>query len=364
MKGKKNNNNLKSFFPSLKDPCASVGVRPASNTEVVPFSAFSVPWASLSFLDAFYHEFWSFQRALSLTDSRAPFYHDFSQNHEIFSALFIQFSRSCFCSLFLAALPLSAFFLLSCCSFSLSLLSFVIFWLALLAFCSLLLLSSSFVVFFLLWLLCRLGILIWVEWFQQFCAFLSCDSFCCSSSCFSVSCCCFLVLLCWLGIFPIKVLIQSFCFSFFSLVFSVDPAPLLTLPPTLPLLIFVKKQTLPPQLLKHLSWCPNPLHLLSSLPSLRCCFQTCISITNSQTWGFYHGTLMVFTMMKNSTFAVEWLQVAVLCLFCFKKPMPHLKKILIISRIIWGNICGSKTPSQNGSKALPLESEEWKASMI
>ena len=38
----------------------------------------------------------------------------------------------------------------------------------------------------------------------------------------------FLFCLCWLGIFPIKVLIQSFCFSFFSLVFSVDPAPLLT----------------------------------------------------------------------------------------------------------------------------------------
>ena len=78
----------------------------------------------------------------------------------------------------------------------------------------------------------------------------------------------------------------------------------------------------------------------------------------------YHGTSMVFIMMKNLTFAVEWLQVAVLCLFCFKKPMPHLKKILIISRIVWRNICGSKTSSWNGNKALPLESEEWKAFMI
>ena len=137
-------------------------MRPASNIEVVPFSAFfsslSLPEPSLSFLDAFYHEFWSFRRALSLTDSCAPFYCDFSQNHKIFSTLFIQFSCLCFLPPFLATLPPSAFFLLSCCSLSLSLLSFVIFWLALLAFCSLLLLSSSFVAFFLLWLLCRLGI--------------------------------------------------------------------------------------------------------------------------------------------------------------------------------------------------------------
>ena len=124
------------------------------------FSSLSLPEPSLSFLDAFYHEFWSFRRALSLTDSCTPFYRDFSQNHKIFSALFIQFSHSCFLPPFLTALPPFAFFLLSCCSLSLSLLSFVIFWLASLAFCSLLLLSSSFVAFFLLWLLCRLGILI------------------------------------------------------------------------------------------------------------------------------------------------------------------------------------------------------------
>ena len=35
---------------------------------------------------------------------------------------------------------------------------------------------------------------------------------------------------------------------------------------------------------------------------------------------------MVFIMMKNLTFAIEWLQVVIFCLFCFKKPMPHLKR--------------------------------------
>ena len=69
------------------------------------FSSLSLPEPSLSFFDAFYHEFWSFRRALSLTDSRVPFYHDFSQNHKIFSTLFIQFSHLCF----------YPFFLLLCC---------------------------------------------------------------------------------------------------------------------------------------------------------------------------------------------------------------------------------------------------------
>ena len=99
-------------------------------------------------------------------------------------------------------------------------------------------------------------------------------------------------------------------------------------------------------------------------PPLHYYFQTCISITNSQIWRFYYKTSIVFIMMKNSTFAIKWLQAVILCLFYFKKPMLYLKKILIISRIVWGNIYGSKTLFQNKSRTLPLELKKWKTFII
>ena len=88
-------------------------------------------------------------------------------------------------------------------------------------------------------------------------------------------------------------------------------------PLTLLLSIFIQKQTLFPQLLKHLSWCPNPLHLLSFLPFLCHHFQTCISITNSQTWGFYHRTSHIgvsssCTCNCGNFLVLKWLQICLL----------------------------------------------------